>query len=256
VATFEPNRGGLLRAALSGLAASAVFALSATSLAAPEATRGATAGSATPDPSATPCVCDPQICVPNAGLPDPNAYRHDGFFLRMSLGMGYMWGRGTPDAEQDGYAGAFGISVGSMVAEDFALHFDMHGANAFRSALSIDGTEDKTYNAVFQTTGIGIGATYYLGPSNIYVSAGIGAGWLYTTAYARVDDNYVLTGYESSNFGPAVTVSLGKEWWVHPDWGVGMAGVYEFLSVNGEDLGKYTVDAVHNVTVRLSATFN
>ena len=70
------------------------------------------------------------------------------------------------------------------------------------------------------------------------------------------EDNYVLTGYESSNFGPAVTVSLGKEWWVHEDWGIGMAGVYEFLSVNGEDLGKYTVDAVHNVTARLSATFN
>lgn len=251
MATCEPNAGVLLRASLSALAACAVFAVSAPSFAAPEATPA----SAT-DGAAVPCVCDPQICVPNAGLPDPNAYRHDGFFLRMTLGMGYMWGRGTPNAEQDGYAGAFGISVGSNVAENFALHFDMHGANAFRSGLSIDGSEDKTYNAVFQTTGVGIGATYYLGPSNIYVSAGIGAGWLYTTAYARVEDNYVLTGYESSNFGPAVTVSLGKEWWVHEDWGIGMAGVYEFLSVNGEDLGKYTVDAVHNVTVRLSATFN
>src|SRR5690242_15788806 len=76
VATFEPNAGVFLRTALSVLAASAVFALSAPSFAAPEATQAAAADSA-----ATPCVCDPKICVPNAGLPDPNAYRHDGFFL-------------------------------------------------------------------------------------------------------------------------------------------------------------------------------
>ena len=170
--------------------------------------------------------------------------------------MGYMWGRGEPSAELDGYAGALGISVGSMVSENFALHFDMNGANAFRSGLSIEGTEDTTYNAVFQTTGVGLGGTYYLMPSNLYATLSVGAGWLYTTAYARVDDNYVLTGYESSNFGPSVAVGIGKEWWVAPDWGVGLTGMYQFLSVNGEDLGKYTVDAVHNVTVRMSATFN
>jgi hypothetical protein len=170
--------------------------------------------------------------------------------------MGYMWGRGTPDAELDGYAGAMSVSAGSMVSENLALHFDMNGANAFRSALSIDGAEDKSYNAVFQTTGVGLGVTYYLMPANVYASLGLGAGWLYTTAYARAGENFVLTGHESSNFGPAVTVALGKEWWVSPDWGIGMTGVYQYLSVNGEDLGKYTVDAVHHVTVRMSATFN
>lgn len=78
----------------------------------------------------------------------------------------------------------------------------MNGANAFRSALSIDGSEDKTYNAVFQTTGVGLGATYYLMPANIYASAGVGAGWLYTTAYARVDDNFVLTRTSRATSGP------------------------------------------------------
>jgi len=239
------------RLMVGGLAASVVLGLTAPSWAQAEAPEGKAAA------SATPCVCDPQVCTPGGGLPDPNAYRHDGFFLRLTLGMGYMWGRGAPDAELDGYAGALGVSVGSMVSENLALHFDMNGANAFRSALSIDGSEDQTYNAVFQTTGVGLGVTYYLMPANVYASVGIGAGWLYTTAYGRVDDsNFVLTGHESSNFGPAVTVSLGKEWWVHPDWGVGMSAVYQYLSVNGEDLGKYTVDSVHNVTVRLSTTFN
>lgn len=238
--------GAARRLLTSGLAAAAVLGLSAPSWAHTE-------GSAT---SPTPCVCDPKVCTPGAGLPDPNAFRHDGFFLRLTLGMGYMWGRGAPDAELDGYAGAMSVSAGSMVSENLALHFDMNGANAFRSALSIDGSEDKTYNAVFQTTGVGLGVTYYLMPANVYASAGLGAGWLYTTAYALVDDNFVLTGHESSSFGPAVTVALGKEWWASPDWGIGVTGVYQYLSVNGEDLGKYTVDAVHHVTVRMSATFN
>jgi len=205
---------------------------------------------------ATPCVCDPMICNPNQGLPDPNAYRHDGFFLRLTLGMGYMWGRGTPNAELAGYAGALGFSFGSMVSENFGLHFDLSGSNAFRSGLSIDGSEDTTYNAVFQTSGFGLGATYYFMPVNVYASLGVGGGWLYTTAYTLTDDSYLLSGHETSSFGPMVTLSLGKEWWLTPAWGMGVAAMYQFLSVNGEDLGQYTVDNVHHLSVRLSATFN
>jgi hypothetical protein len=143
-----------------------------------------------------------------------------------------------------------------MLSENFGLYFDLYGANAFRSELSLEGSEDTTFNTVFQTTSIGLGATYYLMPSNIYAAVGVGAGFLYTTAYSRVDETFVLTGGETSKFGPTVSLSLGKEWWVHPAWGVGLAAVYNFLSVNGEEEGKYTVDAIHSVSVRLSATFN
>lgn len=167
-----------------------------------------------------------------------------------------MWGTGDPKTDLDGYAGILGLSIGSMIAENLGLYIDMYGASAFRAGLSVDGAEDTTFNVVFQTSTVGLGATYYFMPANVYASLSVGAGVLYTTAYSRLDETYTLTGSEVSKFGPAVSLSLGKEWWVSPDWGIGLAAAYAFMSVNGGELGEYTVDNVQHVTVRVSATFN
>jgi hypothetical protein len=64
--------------------------------------------------------------------------------------------------------------------------------------------------------GLGVGATYYLQPFNLYVS---GALATLQVSISDANDNEVY----ASKFGFGAQAIVGKEWWVSSEWGLGVA---------------------------------
>lgn len=179
---------------------------------------------------------------------------HDaGFFMRLSAGFGGAGTSADVDFLQTGtidelkYTGAgsdLNFAFGGIVAPNLALHGTLFGWAIAEPDLEFGGTEFPTDDVMLMLLGYGGGATYYLGASNVYLSASVGAAEL----------NLEVEGvtYET-DVGWAVQGMAGKEWWVGGKWGLGVAVDFGYHSVPDRDGTTYSGS---NWGVLFSATFN
>ena len=63
---------------------------------------------------------------------------------------------------------------------------------------------------------LGIGAGWYFASINLFVSGAISAAWLAATT--ENGDELARTGV-----GNALSLAVGKEWWISANWGLGLA---------------------------------
>jgi hypothetical protein len=75
---------------------------------------------------------------------------------------------------------------------------------------------------------LGIGASYYFMPLNIYVGGTLGIG----AASFTDSSNHSA----SSRAGFAIELDCGKEWWVSDNWGLGVALRLSHASVPPGDI--------------------
>jgi hypothetical protein len=170
--------------------------------------------------------------------PDPTIERHDGFFLRMTLGFGSNYfdararGGGELDALGDvanhakfsGFAADFSFDIGASPIDNFAIAFRLQASSSVEPNQTLDGTRvTPPDNSSVDATLVGPSFTYYFMPINIYVTAAI--GW----ASIHIDDgsNNRSTG---SAFG--LTFDAGKEFWVGDQWGLGGALRFSWTDVD------------------------
>lgn len=144
--------------------------------------------------------------------------RHLGVQLRALAGPGYLHGaQDFGDAEASttaGVAAQFEFALGMMVADQLSLNMDIVLS---RAGAAEHGVLRET---VFTALHVGIGATYWLMPANVYLSLSIGA------ARSSVEGQPTRLGVEipnsdSSGLGPGVHLSLGKLFWISRRWGLG-----------------------------------
>ena len=103
-------------------------------------------------------------------------HAHDGFFLRLDLGGGYLE-QSSPtnttlgDMKVSGGAGSFGVSVGGAVGENLILAGHLYSNAISNPSVSfsngVSGTVNDTTSSM---VGIGPELTYYFMPVNVYVS--------------------------------------------------------------------------------------
>ncbi|HKO91828.1 MAG TPA: outer membrane beta-barrel protein [Polyangiaceae bacterium] len=153
---------------------------------------------------------------------------HDGFLLRLTLGLGY--GSGTEeqpivgDVTLSGAAGFFSLDLGGALTQNLVLHGRLSDMVLVNPTVSIGGEELGTIDDASLTFYLlGAGLTYYLMPANVYLTGVVGV----TKAKA---DNGENTG-ESSDAGFGFEGDIGKEWWVSDNWGIGIAGRFTYASV-------------------------
>lgn len=162
---------------------------------------------------------------------------HDGFMLRLAIGLGAatltetVSGGGLGDLESDfsGAGGTFSIDLGGAVTENLVLHGRLADFLIFDPSVTVDGMDvgeatDVSVGGVM----FGIGATYYFMPINLYVTGVVGPGRIV------LDDGDTTRG--RSEYGFAMNLDLGKEWWVSAQWGLGVALRMWFNTVS-EDSG-------------------
>ena len=174
---------------------------------------------------------------------------HDGgFFFRIAPGGGYS--RTAAEEEGDrialkGVSGNFDAAIGAMVKNNFAIHATLGGWSLIDPTVEFNGQEEVVNKTSMTMVMIGGGFTYYLGPSNTYLTASVGASTLSFEFEGESHD---------SDTGVAFEVGLGKEWWVSDRWGIGLSGTAGYHSVpTGDSAGHFKGPSF---AVRFSATFN
>ena len=189
--------------------------------------------------------------------PGNDAREHDAgaFFMRLSAGFGFG-SAAFDDSEEttrSGLAGMGSFAFGGTVGRNIALHADLFGLSLFEPTLSKNGEDlGDLDSTVVRLGALGLGATFYVMPANLYIGGSIGVGVGSIEARARAG-GLSISFQEDTDPGLAVNLMLGKEWWVARKWGLGVAlqGVFAALETDaGEGL------AVFGVGVLFSATMN
>ncbi len=184
--------------------------------------------------------------------------RHDrDILLRLHIGSGIGGLKNRPlhgDEELEFEIGApllFNLQIGATIIENFAIYGGLSSLTA------------KDYELFV----LAIGASYYVMPFNLYISSEYRFnGW----AVGYDDDdrqfyNYGREFYYHRNRGWGVTI--GKEWWVAADLGIGLALTAYWDQLEGDTLESGSDDvkiALENgdsaesryIGIALSVTYN
>lgn len=157
--------------------------------------------------------------------PSPKGFHtHDGFFLRMGIGLGYQSASASSngaDLTIGGAANNVTLAVGGAVVENVIVHAEIFGGTALGPTIQSGRGLAKTGDEVKMTfAGIGPGMTFY-NSANAYISGTVGFGRI----------GLSLNGQDATTkLGIAFNGMLGKEWWVSQDWGLGIAGQFYYFS--------------------------
>lgn len=178
-------------------------------------------------------------------------HRHDGLFLRLNL-VGLGFGSASAKSGGDsvtvsGLAGLGELSIGYSVVENLALHFSINGPVMVDPDINMNGDSASTEDVTVSSLGFGCGLSYYFMPHNFYLTIILGtAKMVFEHQGESVETEY----------GFSFHASFGREWWVSPNWAIGVAGALIFQSM--EDTGPPTAPTWTTVAggVLLSATYN
>jgi hypothetical protein len=175
---------------------------------------------------------------------------HDGgFFLRLSGGYGTvttLHDIGETDQEVSARTADVNVAIGGMVTPNLAIHGTLFGWSWFtpHPEISLYGSSETLVSNV-SLESIGVGLTYYIMPINTYISGSIGAaGLTFDKGYTRGE----------TDMGPAIDLTMGKEWWVSDSWGLGVAAGFGYHSVpeRGEE-GDWTG---WSLGIRFTSSYN
>jgi len=176
------------------------------------------------------------------------AHQHDGFYLRLDLGAGYMaQSLSDVDMKISGGAGSFGVALGGAVAENLIVAGHLFTNGIVNPSISSGGTSVSATDSSSSMVGLGPQLTYYFMPNNVYVSGTLAATRLSLT-------NNGVTG--NSEWGIGTRLALGKEWWVSDNWGLGLAGLFSWSSNKNDGSAGAPTISTWGLGVAFSATYN
>jgi len=98
---------------------------------------------------------------------------HDGFFLRLSGGVGYA-STSAENVEFNGLTGDYNFAIGGVIAKDLALHGTFFGWSIGDPDIEVSGTDVGNAGEALTLSAMGGGVTYYAMPANIYLSGNVG----------------------------------------------------------------------------------
>ena len=162
----------------------------------------------------------------------PGAETHDGFYLRLQLGLGYTrmsTHTMMSDVSLAGFSDSLGIALGGALNSHLIIYGTLIESTARSPKGKIDGPLSSAVSdgmlvgtvsvggfGVAGVAGVGAGVAYYL-DSNVFF-----AGSLLASRLVADDTNGNTVA--KSDWGFTFEGQVGKEWWVSDNWGVGVAG--------------------------------
>jgi hypothetical protein len=165
-----------------------------------------------------------------AGRPRGRSSDHGGFYGRLQLGLGGARARTEilrTDLTFSGGAGALNLELGGAVARNLILFGKLYGLSVPEPEFEYGDLEGDADDLDGSFRGFGAGLTYYLMPSNVYLS---GALTLSRLASAGPVDDY------DSEVGPMFHLGAGKEWFVADQVSLGLGLELAFGGFPDEDI--------------------
>lgn len=190
------------------------------------------------------------IALPAVLFAQNGVHTHDGFFMRFLVGPGYSQ-MTIDDVEGSEYkfsgaAGEFRFQIGSEISQNLIAYGVLGGGTITDPEVEWKGETHSTEDVKASAFDIGAGLTYYFMPDNYFVSGSL--------VGSRVQLEVSDKKFES-DYGFGFFASVGKEWWVGDDWGLGVAIFGYFSSVPDKDPSDATISNVA-FGAAFSATFN
>jgi hypothetical protein len=157
------------------------------------------------------CLCFSSL----ASAQPTTGHRHLGFYLRLDAGLG---GFGSKLSDQDlqlsGGFGSFGLAIGGALTENLILAGHLFGMSGVNPGITSRGVTVQSNDTSVGLGAVGPQLTYYFMPIDLFLSGTIGLSRVYSTV--RGSDS-------TSEYGGALQLAVGKEWWVGEHWGLGVA---------------------------------
>ncbi len=180
-------------------------------------------------------------------------HTHDGFYFRALFGFGSaitsFENYSGNELKFEGGAAAMRLQFGYAVMEDLIVFLDNGGTAMAEPDVTYGGNDVDRGNSEVSFSDFGIGVTYYFMPYNIYLSASL------LLFYTSFEGDYVEG---ETDYGVGYQISIGKEWWISKNWGIGVA----LLGFYGKATATIDADnSEHDVTssfigIMFSATYN
>jgi hypothetical protein len=172
---------------------------------------------------------------------------HDGFYLRLALGVG---GASTSGAGAK-YSGGSAV-LGAAFGGAFSQHLIFYGEFVLLGMSSPSG-KNKAGNPSLAGNpvdhiGIGPGVAYYFMPLNLYLSGSLLFQKMLMTKSSDAGSEMQFT-----STGLGLSFMVGKEWWISGDWGVGAAGQVLLTSAKDRDGTQWGSGAL---SIMFTATYN
>jgi hypothetical protein len=177
----------------------------------------------------------------------PGYHQHDGFYLRLHGGGGYLTVSGS-GLTLSGGAGAFSVAIGGVIIPNLILYGEVLGLVVSDPTASSNNHSASTSGIDMTLIGFGPGVAYYVEPFNMYLSTTL------TFTQLSVSDSKTDVKYYDSNVGFGFSLEAGKEWWISTNWGLGAAFQFQFASM--KDKGSSDQLTGLGFVVLLSATYN
>jgi hypothetical protein len=182
-------------------------------------------------PLFTPAPSHPHVL--EADAQDTGSYSHDGYFLRVAAGAAYL--RVQDHGSYTGTGSTYTAAVGHVIDENLVLFGEL-----------LDTAVIHSSGAGLNLFGFGPGLAYYFEPINAHLSGGI------AFSTVRISPGPLGGAAYSTKVGMGLNLSLGKEWWLAREWGIGLAGQGHLAAI--QDGNDRASGASYGVLV--SATYN
>jgi len=170
--------------------------------------------------------------LPPVAAPDPTAHRHDGFYLRLGLGGGFMASRlepsdGTLSASGGGLAIEF--ALGGTVADGLVIGGGLYASTTGAVKWKGDSLGSGSVSGGQGSLGLlGVLVDYYPDPKEgFHVQGALGIG---TLSFDQ-DKHSGVPSEKWTGGGGGAMLGVGYEFWVGSQWSIG--GIARVLLVSG-----------------------
>jgi len=200
--------------------------------------------------------------------PPVGVHEHDGFYLRMALGLGHLGARFGSD-ESAAYGGKVtGTLGGGSGALELALGGSPMPGLVLGGGLYLDGG-GKLRTNVFEVDGTSAGQVQYdqvslglLGPfvdyffdakSGWHLQGALGYAWMNVGPATRDG----VTVAKKSLGGVGFEVGGGYEWWIASQWSLGvlLRGTFVAVANNANDGERWSYESLAVPELLLSVTY-
>jgi hypothetical protein len=163
--------------------------------------------------------------------PPPGYHEHDGFYMRLSMGPGYLHTKMSAYGQDQTIKGSgFGMNVafGGAVARNLVIFGELTALSAMDPTVEAGSYSTTVNDASIDLMGIGPGVAYYLEPANVYLSGTISLSQVTANDNSNNSNN---NSADLTDFGFGLSLTVGKEWWVSANWGLGISGMFRYASM-------------------------
>jgi hypothetical protein len=144
-------------------------------------------------------------------------HTHDGVYVGARLGVGWLSVDSTySDFSFSGWGRPFALSLGYAVARSLVVFGEFYQLQVRHPSDPYD------YLVDLELVGVGPGLTYYVPGINAFASFSASVSQVSYRNRDPLDFRYGTN--TTSNWGVTGRLTLGKEWWVSSNWGLGLAG--------------------------------